>query len=176
MAHLESPLPLTISNGCVPPDSFIGPFEGGPSLEVPLTTVLCPSGVSEAWLCSALFRKALFHFLLFQTSDFPKRSIFLATLLQLLPRLNLFALGRLRDSSPTTRQPRMLKRSLQRDNGLEFSFCQQGLWLPKIGQHVGGAEGCQTARNCPVNRALLPCAWLLYILWEMILFGPHYLC
>ena len=45
-----------------PPDGFIGPFEGGPSQEVPPTTVLCPSGVSEAWLFSALFQKALLQF------------------------------------------------------------------------------------------------------------------
>ena len=55
MESSESSLPLTISNGYAPPDGFIGPVERGPSLEVPLTTVLCPSGVSEAWLCSALF-------------------------------------------------------------------------------------------------------------------------
>ena len=45
-----------------PPDGFIGPIEGGPSREVPPTTVLCLSGVSKAWLFSALFRKALFQF------------------------------------------------------------------------------------------------------------------
>ncbi len=45
-----------------PPDGFIGPIEGGPSQEVPPTMVLCPSGVSEAWLFSALFQKALFQF------------------------------------------------------------------------------------------------------------------
>ncbi len=116
MARLESSSPLTISNGCVPPDGFIGPVERGPSLEVPLTMVLCPSGVSEAWLCSALFRKALFHFLLFQTSDFPKWSVFLATLLRLLPRLNLFVPGHLRDSFPSTRQPGILEWLLQCDS------------------------------------------------------------
>ena len=110
-----SSLPLTISNSYAPPDGFIEPIEGGPSLEVPLTMVLCPSGVSEVWLCSALFQKALFQFLLFRTSDFPKRSVSLATLLRLLPRLNLFALGHLQDSFPTAGQPRILKRSLQCD-------------------------------------------------------------
>ena len=48
------------------PDSFIELFKGGPSEEVPPTTVLCLSGVSEAWLFSALFQKAL---LLFRFSE-----------------------------------------------------------------------------------------------------------
>ncbi len=81
MAHSGSSSPLTILNGWVPPDGFMGPIEGGSSLEVPPTTVLCPSGVSEVWLCSALFRKALFQFLLSQMLGFPKWLIFLATLL-----------------------------------------------------------------------------------------------
>ncbi len=53
---------LTISNSRVPPDGSIGPVEGGPSQEVSLSTALCPSGVSKAWLHSALFQKALFQF------------------------------------------------------------------------------------------------------------------
>ncbi len=117
-AHSESSLPLTVSNGCAPPDSFIGLYwertlPGGPSHNGPMP-IRCLWGVAVL----SPFPKGLASISVFRMSDFPKRSIFLATLLRLLPQLNLFALGRLRDGFPTTRQPRMLKRSLQCDNSI----------------------------------------------------------
>ncbi len=51
MARSESSLPLTVSNGPAPPDGPIGPIEGGPSQEVPLTMVSPRRG------CSQLFSK-----------------------------------------------------------------------------------------------------------------------
>ncbi len=65
------------------------------------------------------FPKGLVSISVFRTFAFPKRSIYFATLLRFLPWLHLFALSRLRDGSPTTRQPRILKRSSQRDNMAE---------------------------------------------------------
>ena len=78
----EAPCLVTVFNGRAPPDGFIELVEGEPSQEVPLPTVLCPSGVSEAWLYPALFQKAMLQLSVFRTSDFPKRSNRSATLLR----------------------------------------------------------------------------------------------
>ncbi len=91
---------------------------GGPSHNGPMP-VRCLRGVAVL----SSFPKGLVSISVFQTFAFPKRSIYFATLLQFLPWLHLFALGRLRDGSPTTRQPRILKQLLQR-NTIITSICK----------------------------------------------------
>ncbi len=85
----------------------------------------------------------------------------IATLLRLLRRLNLFAPGRLRDGSSSTRRPRMLKRSLQRDNAILYNFqwatsqsekkeAQEG-----EGEGTGGGGGDITAQPSD-NTCIIP--------------------
>ena len=114
-AHLERSSPLTVSNSWGASRRLYRTLwgrtlPGGPSHNGPMP-IRCLRGMAVL----SSFPKGLVAISVFQTFAFPKRSVHSATLLQFLPWLPLFALGRLRDGSPTTRQPRILKRLLQRD-------------------------------------------------------------